>query len=165
MKQPFLVIDPYNIDHLQNLRHFEIENDLSDSITLSLFDIPKTCSKETFQKRVREFNELNQDLCFCDNNGNIIDHCSLKFERDIRACYLSFTRLKGFKGERKLISLSSAYALDMLGAKEIFCSVESTDKKLLSALDKNNFTPLCEENGTTYLIAERENSKVTRMSL
>lgn len=141
----FFCINPNNEEHLNKLSIFEKLNNLEKSISFSL--------KEGYKEQLNS-NIIQQEFCYCDNIGNIIDHCSLKYEKDRKVCYLEFSKIKDKYPERKIVSLISHYAKTILKAEEVFSIIDAKDKRLLNHLLSKGYFNLCEEDGFAYLVLE-----------
>ena len=141
----FFCINPNNEEHLRKLSIFEELNNLEKSISSSLKEI----SKDKLNNNI-----IQQEFCYCDNIGNIIDHCSLKYEKDLKVCYLAFSKIKDKYTERKIVPLISHYAKTILKAEEVFSIIDAKDRKLLNHLLSKGYFDLCEEDGFTYLVLD-----------
>ena len=92
-KKTLLVANPYNEEELNLIKAFESDNDLGNSLSLRLQQISGRYSKEEYAQMIRESNELEQYL-FLDEEGKIVECCSITAYRDIKSCYLSLAPSK-----------------------------------------------------------------------
>ena len=153
------LVDPYNKSHIEMIKEFEINNDIDDKTSEYLKTISTTVSKEEYQKNQKEKNEIIENL-FIERNNKITDCCSIQGEKDIKRCKIFIYPLKNKKIKRKLPSLATSYAINLLGMEEVFISVESTDSTTMKHLEEEDFENLGDEEGRIIYLKEKEDKDI-----
>lgn len=156
-KKALLVANPYNEEQLNLIKAFESENDLGNSLTLRLQEISGCYSKEEYDQMISGSNEVEQYL-FLDEEGKIVECCSLNAYRDIKSCYLSLSPSKKIARSKKLLSLATEHAFN-LGMLEIFATANTYDRALHEVLEIDGYENLGEENGVTSFVKSFEIEK------
>ncbi len=156
-KKALLVANPYNEEQLKMIAAFESENDLGNSLTSRLHEISGCYSKEEYDQMIRGSNELEQYLLL-DEEGKIVDCCSLNAYRDIKSCYLSLSPSKKIARSKKLLLLATEHAHG-LGMLEIFATTSAYDRALHEILEIDGYENLGEENGITSFVKSFEIEK------
>ena len=106
---------------------------------------------------IRGSNELEQYL-FLDEEGKIVECCSITAYRDIKSCYLSLYPSKKIARSKKLLSLATDYAFK-LGMLEIFATANMYDRALHEVLEIDGYENLGEENGVISFVKSFEIEK------
>lgn len=156
-KKGLLVANPYNEEELKLIKAFESENDLGNSLTLHLQEISSNYSKDEYEQMIKGANEVEQYL-FLDEEGKIVECCSLMAYRDIKSCYLSLSKSKKINRSRKLLTLATEHAFN-LGMLEIFATANIYDRALHELLEIDGYENLGEENGITSFVKSFEIEK------
>ena len=63
------------------------------------------------------------------------------------------------KEKRKIVSLASDYAFDVLNVEEVFVEVSSEDKSLENYLESHNYENLGDQDGKIIYLKEKEEEK------
>ena len=153
-KKALLVANPYNEEELNLIKAFELENDLGNSLTLHLQQISGCYSKDEYEQLLKKSNELEQYL-FLDEEGKIVECCSITAYRDIKSCYLSLSPSKKIIRSKKILSLATEYAFK-LGMLEIFATANIYDRALHEVLEIDGYENLGEENGVISFVKSFE---------
>lgn len=153
-KNPLLVANPYNQEELELIKAFELENDLGNSLTLYLQEISGCYSKEEYDQMIKGSNEVEQYL-FLDEEGKIVECCSLTAYRDIKSCYLSLPPSKKISRSKKMLALATKHAFS-LGMLEIFATANAYDRALHELLEIDGYENLGEEDGITSFVKSFE---------
>lgn len=133
-------IDPNNLKHIDLLDKFEKENKISTPIGV-------------YTKKDNTSNDISIELVL-EEQKKVSDICHLQGVKDMKSCTISF--LKKDKKKRKIVSLATSYAIDMLGMEEVFIKINPDDKNMLEYMDENNFECLGNEKGSIIYLKERE---------
>ena len=152
------LLDPYNDKHINMIKEFEKENDLSSKISENIGQIRSSISKETYLTKKKETNEISENL-FLEKGLKITDCCYIQGEKDIKTCRITFYPLKNKVLKRKLVTYVSNYALNTLGMEEVFLNISSSDKAMINYLDSLGYENLGEENNKIIYLTEREEKK------
>ena len=153
--EKLFLVDPYNVEHIRLIKKFEEENEMETSIIDSLFKDTSNETKEEYEKNNKESNEINISL-FLEDSSTIKDMCIIQGVKDRKSCNITFSKLKTKQKSRKLITLSTDFALNTLGMQEAFISVSASDKNMLNYLSSKGFESLGEENGKVIYLKEKE---------
>lgn len=140
MSERLFPIDPTNLKHIELLDEFDRENGVFTPIGMINKD------------NIQEDNEISIELVL-ENNKKVQDICHIQGVKDIKQCTLSFTKKN--KKDRKIISLATTYALDVLGMEEVFINTNQNDKNMLEYLIKNDFECLGDEKGSIIFLKEK----------
>ena len=140
MSERLFPIDPTNLKHIELLDEFDRENGVFTPIGMINKD------------NIQEDNEISIELVL-ENNKKVQDICHIQGVKDIKQCTLSFTKKN--KKDRKIISLATTYALDVLGMEEVFINTNQNDKNMLEYLIKNDFECLGDEKGSIVFLKEK----------
>lgn len=120
-----------------------------------------------FEEREGSFNKIHQkknrtsqniitEGLFLEENDIIKDACFIEGEKDIRTCNIFFYPLKEKYKNRRLISLATDYALNILNMQVVVIRPEETDKELISILQNKGFECLGKDNNTIIFLKEKE---------
>ena len=153
-KKTLFVADPYNDEQLKMISEFEIENGLKNNFSLYLKEISKKYSKEEYNYMIKSSNEI-QEYLFLNEDGKIIDSCSLNAYKDIKSCYLQLPDSKKISQRKKLLSLATEHAF-RLGMLEVFATINSYDRALYEILEIDGYENLGEENGIVSFVKSFE---------
>ena len=93
---------------------------------------------------------------FLEENDIIKDACFIEGEKDIKTCNIFFYPLKENYKNRRLISLATDYALNILNMQVVVIRPEETDKELISILQNKGFECLGKDNNTIIFLKEKE---------
>lgn len=153
----FFIADPYNDEHIRLFANFEELNGIKTVTSTLLRNIRQTRTEESYKKEVRESNEIHQSL-FLQNENAITDTCHIQAEKDRKSCRIFFAPLNSTTSKRKLITLATDYAFDVLGMEDIFVTIDSTsnDATLATSLEESGFESLGEDNGNIIYLKEKE---------
>lgn len=151
----FFIADPYNDEHLRLISDFEEVNGITTVTSTLLRNIRQTRTEEKYKEEAKESNEIHQSLFLQDEN-NITDTCHVQAEKDMKSCRIFFAPISTTK-KRKLISLATDYAFDVLGMEDVFVTVtaDNIDKELIEGLEINGFENLGEDNGNIMYLKEK----------
>ncbi len=149
-KQTLSIANPYNQEQMKAIAIFESENDLENSLTSQLQVISSHYTKEEYEKKIKEANEVEQYLLLIEDS-KVIDYCLLDVYKDIKSCYLSLPSSKKVSRSRKMLLEASEYA-SSLGMLEVFTTISSSDYALLEVIENDGYENLGEENGITSFV-------------
>ena len=152
----FFIADPYNDEHIRLIANFEETNGITTVTSTLLRNIRQTRTEEKYKKEVKESNEIHQSL-FLQDESSITDTCHVQAEKDMKSCQIFFAPISSNKN-RKLVTLATDYAFDVLGMEDVFVTVETsgTDRILIENLEQKGFENLGEDNGTITYLKEKE---------
>ena len=140
MSERFYSIDPTNLKHIELLDEFEKEKGIYTPIG--------QISKDNIQND----NEISMELVL-ERKSKVQDICHLQGVKDIKQCTITFTKKN--KKDRKIISLATTYALDVLGMEEVFINTNKDDKNTLEYLLNNDYECLGDEKGSIVFLKEK----------
>lgn len=140
MSERLFPIDPNNLKHIELLDEYEKEN----GVFTPIGSINK--------KNIEETNDFNLELVL-EKNSKVQDICHIRGLKDLKQCTISLATKK--KKERKIISLATTYAIDVLGMEEVFINANSDDKNMLEYLIKNEYECLGDEKGNIVFLKEK----------
>lgn len=140
MSERLFPIDPNNLKHIELLDAYEKEN----GIFTPIGSINK--------KNIEESNDFNLELVL-EKNSKVQDICHIRGLKDLKQCTISLAKKK--KKERKIITLATTYAIDVLGMEEVFINAYSDDKNMLEYLVKNEYECLGDEKGNIVFLKEK----------
>ena len=149
------LFDPYNEEHLNMLKDFEIRNDIIPKMSEQIEKLHSSVSKETYLLEKKEKNEIEENL-FLEKEAKIIDMCHLHVEKDIRLGHINMAPVKTKERVRKLIPYVNNYAFNTLNVEEIFIETSQEDKSLQSYLDSEGYESLGEQEGKIIYLKEKE---------
>ena len=153
MSKKLCIVNPFKEEDFKLLEDFEQDNNIKAKIYSYLKSIKETMSKEEYEKKQKNHNDVIQGIYIKDGNY-IKDCCFLEGQRDIRKCTISFSPLRKNLKKRFLLSAVTDYALNTLNMEEVFISLEKEDLKTLKQLEQNNYENIGKVNG--YLIYLKE---------
>lgn len=151
----FYQINPFNQKHIKLLEEFEKENEIKTKINDSLKKITISMTEKEYNNSKIISNEIEENL-FIKENNKMKDTCHIIGEKDIKTCNITFAQVKTKFHNRKLISLATDYAINILGMLEVFIHIKSDDKNMFSNLEDKGFENLGEENGEIIFLKEKE---------
>ncbi len=154
----FFIADPYKDEHIKLFMDFENANDYKRPVTTYLTGIRKAYDKESYNKIVRNNNELNI-IIFMMNKNKMSDYCYIKGEKDRKVCELFFAHLNFPSKNRHIMEKASFYALNILGMEQVFVSIAQEEKDLYHQLINSGYEDIGEVNGKRTLIKEKEEIK------
>lgn len=157
--EKFFIADPYNDEHIKAFNQFESSNGINTKTGAYLKQTRQSLSKEKYDSLQKKQNEIEQSL-FLQDDLVIKDSCHIKGEKDIKICTLFFAPLNFKSKNRKLLSLATDYAFNVLGMEEVFVSTAYDDKNLQDILINKGFENLGETEGNITFLKERENQKI-----
>lgn len=160
--EKFFIADPYNDEHIALLEQFEQENNIYTKSVSYLKDVRQKNSKETYQKKFKERNEINQILLLKED-AKLKDSCHLQGEKDIKTCNITFSPIKTKSKNRHLLTLVTDYAFNILGMEEVFVSITPNDSNLEANLILKGFENLGLMNGSKTYLKERELEKQSNL--
>lgn len=140
MSERLFPIDPNNLKHIELLDAYEKENGVSTPIG------------SINKKNIEEKNDFNLELVL-EKNKKVQDICHIRGLKDLKQCIISLATKK--KKDRKIISLATTYAIDVLGMEEVFINANSNDKNMLEYLIKNGYECLGDEKGNIVFLKEK----------
>ena len=149
------LVDPFNDNHLEMIREFEQEHNLSSNYLKTIGKIRASASKEEYLQKKKKRNEIEEDL-FIVKDSKIIDYCHITGEKDIKTGRIIPASLKELERKRRIISLATDYAMDTLGLEEVFVEINPANKGLIDYLEKKGYENLGEENDRIICLKERE---------
>ncbi len=152
----FFIADPYNDEHIRLITDFEQTNGITTVTSTLLRNIRQTRTEEKYKAEARESNEIHQSL-FLQYENYITDTCHIQAEKDMKSCRVFFAPIEGTRN-RRLVTLATDYAFDVLGMEDVFVTISSDQRdRLLSEnlLDKG-FESLGENEGTIIYLKEKE---------
>lgn len=154
----FFIADPYNDEHIRMIASFEETNGITTVTSTLLRNIRQTRTEETYKEEVKESNEIHQSL-FLQDEEAITDTCHIQGEKDMKSCRIFFAPISSGK-RRKLISLATDYAFEILGMEDIFVTIDgSTDHELIENLEINGFESLGDNDGSIMYLKEKQFEK------
>lgn len=152
----FFIADPYNDEHIRLISEFEEQNGITTVTSTLLRNIRQTRTEEKYKAEVKESNEIHQSL-FLQNENSITDTCHIQAEKDMKSCRIFFAPIIS-QTARKLVTLATDYAFDVLGMEDVFVTVTAgdTDRQLSEHLEQSGFENLGEDEGTITYLKEKE---------
>jgi hypothetical protein len=152
----FFIADPYNDEHIRLIAAFEEANGITTVTSTLLRNIRQTRTEEKYKEEVKDSNEIHQSL-FLQDEEVITDSCHIQAEKDMKSCRIFFAPISTGRN-RKLISLATDYAFDVLGMEDVFVTISSsaTDHELVENLELNGFENLGENDGNIMYLKEKE---------
>lgn len=152
----FFIADPYNDEHIRLITDFEETNGITTVTSTLLRNIRQTRTEEKYKAEAKESNEIHQSL-FLQNENSITDTCHVQAEKDMKSCRIFFAPIVSDRN-RKLVTLATDYAFDVLGMEDIFVTVSAgeTDRLLSENLENKGFENLGEDEGTITYLKEKE---------
>lgn len=151
------LVDPYNKEHNDLIRDFEIRNELPASTTEYIQNI-RQIPKEEYLKRKKEGNEIIEIL-YLEQGGVIKDCCTIDGEKDIRSCKITFPVLKNRIRNRSLVTTATDYAQNSLGMIEVFTVLPPQNLNMSTQLESQGYEDLGENNGMTIYLNENKKTK------
>ncbi len=154
----FFIADPYNDEHIKMFANFEETNGITTVTSTLLRNIRQTRTEESYKAEARESNEIHQSLFLQgEEDGSITDSCHVQAEKDMRTCNIFFAPIVT-NHNRKLVSLATSYAFDVLGMEDVFVKVapDVPGRILIETLEENGFENLGEDDGTIIYLKEKE---------
>ena len=139
MSERLIQIDPNNLSHIELIDEYE-----------------KECGYSTPIGTITDKNRNNNDICIelvLEDKKKVKDICHIQGFKDIKQCTLTFAS-KNIK-KRKMISLATNYALEVLGMEEVFINANKNDKNMLEYLLKNDYECLGDESGGIMFLKEK----------
>lgn len=155
--EKLFLIDPYNSEHLRLIDEFEKNNNIETGIKELLLNDIKDISKEEYDDYKKESNDIHTSL-FIEESSKIKDICYIHGVKDRKSCTITFPPLNA-KFKRRLIYISTDYALNSLGMEDAFISLPSIDKQLSTSLELMGYENLGEEQGKYLYLKEKETEK------
>lgn len=152
----FFIADPYNDEHIRLITDFEETNGITTVTSTLLRNIRQTRTEEKYKEEARESNEIHQSL-FLQTENTITDTCHVQAEKDMKSCRIFFAPIESGR-DRKLVTLATDYAFDVLGMEDIFVTVSAgpKDQLLSTNLEQKGFENLGEDSGTITYLKEKE---------
>ena len=152
----FFIADPYNDEHIKLIANFEEINGITTVTSTLLRNIRQTRTEEKYKQEVKESNEIHQSL-FLQDESDITDTCHVQAEKDMKSCRIFFAPIPSTKN-RKLVTLATDYAFEVLGMEDVFVTVATggSDRLLIENLEQKGFENLGEDNGTITYLKEKE---------
>ena len=139
MSERLIPINPNNFSHIELLDEFQKELGVYTPIG-------------TINNNIEDNNSFSMELVL-ENKKKVQDICHLKGLKDLKQCTISLTTKK--KKERKIISLATTYAIDVLGMEEVFINANANDKNMLEYLMKNDYECIGDEKGSIIFLKEK----------
>lgn len=140
MSERFYSIDPTNLKHIELLADYNKENGVFTPIG------------QINKEKIQEDNEFSMELVL-ERKNKVQDICHLQGVKDIKQCTITFTKKN--KKDRKIISLATTYALDILGMEEVFINTNKEDKNTQEYLLNNDYECLGDEKGNIIFLKEK----------
>ena len=140
MSERFYSIDPTNLKHIELLDDYNKENGVFTPIG------------QINKEKIQEDNEFSMELVL-ERKNKVQDICHLQGVKDIKQCTITFTKKN--KKDRKIISLATTYALDILGMEEVFINTNKEDKNTQEYLLNNDYECLGDEKGSIIFLKEK----------
>ena len=119
--EKLFLIDPYNEEHLRLIDEFEKENNTKTNIKEILLEDIKDKTKEEYEEYKKENNEISLSL-FIEESSKIKDICYLHGVKDRKSCTITFPPINA-KFKRRLIYISTDFALNSIGMEDAFVSL------------------------------------------
>ena len=156
----FFSADPYNDEHIRLFSDFEANNGISNETTSFLKNIRQNQTEESYKNQIRENNEVHQIL-FLQSDNKIIDSCHIQGEKDMKSCRIFFAPIITIGRNRPLVTLSTDYAINVMGMEDVFVTVttDGSDRLLRENLEEKGFEDLGEDNGTITYLKEKVETK------
>lgn len=153
----FFIADPYNDEHIRLITDFEETKGITTVTSTLLKNIRQTQNEEEYKEEARESNEIHQSL-FLQLEDKITDTCHVQAEKDMKSCRIFFAPIKTEHKNRKLVSLATDYAFDVLGMNDVFVTVtlDENDRNLIENLEERGFENLGEDEGSITYLKEKE---------
>lgn len=152
------IADPFNDEHIRLFIEFEKEHELSSSASKYLENTKNEKEEKEYYRQNKSSNEIEQSL-FTQEKEKIKDFCHIHGEKDIKSCNIAFAPIKTKLRNRRLITLATEYALNVLGMQEVFVLATDSDKVLVANLEAKGFESLGSESGITTFLKEKEELK------
>ena len=153
-----VIANPFSDEQMRLLGEFEREYGIEQQIVSALETTRRTTTEEEYESKSKYNNEVDIVLLEIEND-KVTDCCNIQAARDIKTCSIFFAPIKQRKS-RSIINMSTDYALNVLGMEEVFVSIDSTDKYMMSNLETRNFENLGEENGYITYLKEKQDQTV-----
>lgn len=153
-----VIANPFSDEQMRLLGEFEREYGIEHQIVSALETTRRTTTEEEYESKSKYNNEVDIVLLEIEND-KVTDCCNIQGARDIKTCSIFFAPIKQRKS-RSIINMSTDYALNVLGMEEVFVSIDSTDKYMMSNLETRNFENLGEENGYITYLKEKQDQTV-----
>ena len=119
--------------------------------------------KEGSFGRIYKKNKTSQNIIteglFLEENDKIKDVCFIEGEKDIKTCNIFLYPLQERYKNRRLVSLATDYALNILNMQVVVIRPEENDKELISILQDKDFECLGKDNNTIIFLKEKEEIK------
>ena len=149
------LVDPYNERHIEMIRQFEIDHKLSLQYSESLGKIASSVSQEKYLQAKRDKNEIEEDL-FIEKDSQIVDYCHIHGEKDVKSVKIIPASLKELERKRRIVTLATNYAMNILGMEEVFVEINPKNRGLMNYLENKGYENLGEEEDKIIYLKERE---------
>ena len=159
--EKLFLVDPYNEEHLRMIKEFEEYNEIGKSIISALINETKDKTKNEYELIKKESNDVSMSL-FLEDSSSIKDLCYIQGVKDRKSCNIFFAPLKNRIKNRKLVLLSTEFALNTMGMKEVFISVSSNDKQMKNYMLSKGFESLGEDKGKVIYLKEKEETDINQ---
>lgn len=152
----FFIADPYNDSHIRQIAAFEEANEITTVTSTLLRNIRQTRTEEKYKTEAKWSNEIHQSL-FLQRENTITDICHVQAEKDMKSCRIFFAPIE-FGKDRKLVTLATDYAFNVLGMQDVFVTVTAggSERLLMEILEEKGFENLGEDDGTITYLKEKE---------
>lgn len=152
----FFIADPYNDEHIKMIAAFEEANEITTVTSTLLRNIRQTRTEEKYKEEVKDSNEIHQSL-FLQEEETITDTCHIQAEKDMKSCRIFFAPISSGRN-RKLITLATDYAFDVLGMEDVFVTVAAsgTENELAENLENSGYENLGENEGSIMYLKEKQ---------
>lgn len=156
-KERFFIADPYNDDHLKLISSFEKTHGIMTATSAYLQSVRQKETEKEYESGEKENNDITQSL-FLECDGTITDVCHIQGEKDIKTCQIFFAPINTKNHTRKLVTLATDYAFNVLGMEEVFIptQVDENNRSLISTLEEKGFENLGEDGNTIIYLKEKE---------
>ncbi len=153
--EKFFIADPFNDEHLALYTKYDADHGINTKSTAYMLELRKQTTKAEYETLSKKNNEFTQSL-FLQDGSKIKDSCYIKGEKDIKTCNITFVPVTFKTKNRRLLSLATDYAFNVLGMEEVFVSISPNDNHLEENLALNGFENIGELNGYKTYLKEKE---------
>lgn len=152
-----IIVNPFNSQHLEYIKHFEEENEINTK-TMAYLQKVRTLTEDDYKKIKHQANEIEESLLLI-RDKKVKDICHIEGEKDRKVCSITFAPIRTKLRNRRIITLAINYAFDVLGMEEIFVKISQDDKNMIENLEIRGFENLGEEKSDIIFLKEKEERK------
>ena len=150
-----VIANPFDNEQVGLLEAFEKSLGLEPHMTKKLRDISASKTEAEYKNKIENAFDI---ILLLFNDGKIVDGCNIQGTRDIKTCNVFFAPIT--QKSRPIINLATDYALNGLNMEEIFVSIKSTNKNMITNLESRDFENLGEDDGYITYLKEKGDQQV-----